>query len=363
MAPERPLGVACLGLGRLGMLHARTLAALPAVRLLAVCDVDPARAAEAATGAREARPTADPLEALSTPGVEAVVIATTTDSHADLVTEAASRGLQVFCEKPLALTLADARRAEESARVAGVLLQVGFMRRLDAGYRAAREAIVRGDIGRPLLFQSQSLDQGVSDSERFLATCGGLLVDVGLHDFDLAEWLMGRSVTEVDARGEILVHHQLARYGDVDNAVVTLRFERGGLGAVVLSHTASYGYDVTTTVIGESGAVRAGALAAEDMWRMAPQGAARRSFGHFLERFGPAYRAELDLFGRLARERRDGTPSEDTCPGGREGVRALEIALAARRSLERGQPEAVARVASPAAARTDTDHGGMATDA
>lgn len=343
MSPP-PLGVACLGLGRLGRLHAQHLAgAVPGVALRAVCDADPALRERSALDFPDARFCTDPLEAMAAPGVEAVVIATTTESHADLVTTAAAMGLQVFCEKPLALTVAEARRAAGAAAAAGVVLYVGFMRRVDAGYRRAWEAIARGDVGRTLLFQSQSLDQGVSDSARFLSTCGGILVDVGLHDFDLAEWLMGRPVVEVETRGEILVHRHLAEYGDVDNAVVSLRFAQGGLGVVVLSHTVPYGYDVTTTVTGETAAVRAGALAAEDTWRLTRGGAvAQRTFDDFLERFGPAYLAELGRFVGLARARRDGlSAADDAYPGGPEGVRALEIALAARRSLERGRPEAV----------------------
>ena len=351
MAAPAPVGVACLGLGRLGRLHAENLAGrVPGAVLRAVCDLDPTLRAWALAAMPGVLVTADPIEAMEAVGVDAVVVATTTDSHAALVLEAAARRRQVFCEKPLALTLGDAGRAAAAARAAGVLLYVGFMRRLDPGYRSAHEAVARGDIGRPLVFHSQSLDQGVSDSPHFLSTCGGLLVDVGLHDFDLAEWLMGRPVVEVSAQGEILVHEHLAEYGDVDNAVITLRFAEGGLGVVVLSHTAVYGYEVTTTVSGERGAVRAGGLAAEDMWRLGPDGlVARRSYGHFLERFAPAYLAELGRFVELARARRDGEGDAlQDYPGGPEGVRALEIALAARRSLERGRPESV-RPTRPAA--------------
>ena len=344
MAAPPPLGVACLGLGRLGLVHAQNVAGrVPGAVLRVVCDTDPAWAKEAPRAFPGVRFTADPLDAIASTGVDAVVIATTTQSHAALVRAACAMGRQVFCEKPLALAVEEAAQAAAGADAAGVLLYVGFMRRVDEGYRRAHAMIAQGAIGRPLLFHSHSLDRGVSESPRFLATCGGLLVDVGLHDFDLAEWLMARPVVEVAAQGEIVVHRQLAAYRDVDNAVVTLRFEGGGMGVVVLSHTAAYGYDVATTVTGDAGAVRAGGLAVADAWRMdAAGGIEQRAYGDFVERFGSAYLAEMWRFVDLARARRDGRAVAAAHPGGREGVRALEIALAARRSLASGRPEAVA---------------------
>lgn len=332
------VGVAVLGLGRLGWRHAENLAwRVKGAQLVAVADMDRARL-ERATGTWPGVfASTDAAQAIGHPNVQAVVIATTTDTHAGLVEAAAAAGRHLFCEKPLAPDTASAIHACEAAERARVLLQVGLMRRFDAAYSRAFRDIQDGRIGRPLVFRSTSLDGVVSDSAAFLATCGGLLVDVALHDFDLAEWLVGRPVREVHATGTIVRHEVLRAYGDVDVAFATLHFEGGGLGSVYVSHCAPIGYDVDSQVIGERGALMAGSLLHGEL-AFAGDGAYERPvYRDFLDRFGPAYLAELEAFIEAA-SRPDVGPVPMGADG-RAGVRALAVALAARRSLASGGRE------------------------
>lgn len=333
-----PLGVAVLGLGRLGWRHAENLAGRVAgARLVAAADKDLARLREAKSLWPETAATKDPLEAISHPKVQAVVIATTTETHADLVVATAAQGLPIFCEKPLGTDLASARRAADAAVRADVLLQVGFMRRFDESYARAHRLVAEGRIGRPLAFRSVSLDGVVSSSPAFLATCGGIMVDVGLHDFDLAEWLMGRPVVEVQARGDVVLHDVLRAYGDVDVASVTLRFAGGGLGSVYVAHCAPLGYEVWSEVIGDKSVIRAGSILRDELTTIGGGSYARGVYRDFLDRFAPAYLSEMEAFVRAVRSMPGGRVPMDA--DGTAAVRALTVALAARRSLQSGRAE------------------------
>lgn len=327
-----PVRVAAIGLGRLGAIHAENLAHhVPGATLAMVVDNDPERAA--AAGARYAVPYGtEPLVACMDAGIDAVEICTPSDSHAALIEAAARAGKAIFCEKPIALSLDDADRALAAVDRNGVLLQIGFMRRFDPAYLEARRLIDAGEIGRPLTFRSASLDGSISPSRDFLARCGGIFVDVALHDFDLARWLMRDEVVAVHAVGSVLVHHVLREVDDVDNAAVTLRFAGGGIGMVQVSHTAVHGYEIATEVLGDRGGVRAGRLRQTDLWRYTGDGRVEHdTVADFPERFALAYLDELIAFVASLRDR------SVPFAGGGDARAALAIALAARESLRTGE--------------------------
>ena len=338
-----PIRFAAIGCGRLGALHAENLAlAIPEATLAMVIDSDPAvaRSIGERLGVRWATQAA---AALSDPEIDAVAISTASDSHADLIVAAASAGKAIFCEKPIALDLDDADRAIAAVKRAGVPLQIGFMRRYDPAYIEAKQLIMSGQIGTTLTFRAASLDGSISPSRDFLKRCGGIMLDVALHDFDLARWLMDDEVVEVYATGAVLVHQVLRDIGDVDNAAVTLRFSRGGIGIVQVSHTAVYGYDIATEVLGTAGAVRAGELRRTDLWRFSGDGrVSHDTMPGFLERFALAYRQELAAFAIAVRDEYSPQPS------GHDGRAALAVALAARRSLNAGHPIRVEEAGSQA---------------
>src|SRR5205085_12229429 len=203
---------------------------------------------------------ADPYELIALPDLDAVIITTPTSTHSELVSAAAQGGQAIFCEKPLALTLEDTLSALEAVARAQVPLQVGFMRRFDSAYQKAKILIDSGQIGYPVTFKSIGRDPFCPQPEYAdPAKSGGLILDMGIHDFDLARWLMGSEVERVTAEGTILVCKVLESVGDIDNAVINLRFMTGALGNVEVSRNAFYGYDIRTEVLGSEGAVIIGA--------------------------------------------------------------------------------------------------------
>jgi inositol 2-dehydrogenase len=327
-----PLPIGVLGLGRMGQVHAQHLAGLPEARLVAVASRRPTIAREAAAryGAR-AYTSYDDL--LADRELRAVVIASHTHEHREHIEAAATAGLAIFCEKPLALSLEDADAALDAVAAAAVPLQMGLMRRFDPPYVQARRQIEEGAIGRPLTFKAVSRDPQlptVEDAEAQLR--GNLFIDLGVHDFDLARWLMGQEVRQVQAIGGALVYHRLAKEGGVDNGLVNIVFADGALGNVELSRNAAYGYDVRTEVLGSEGGLLIGGLQQTPLTMMSPAGVSHDVFPWFPERFKEAYLNEMRYFVECVRA--DRFPS----PDGEDDRAALEIALAATESLKSGRP-------------------------
>lgn len=338
---------AVVGLGRMGRFYAQVLAA-PGLRaeLFAVADPDPrARAAvHAELGVSRAFDSAE--AALALPEVDAVIIATVTSQHASVVIAAAEAGKAIFSEKPLALSLAETHAALTAVKRAGVPLQVGFMRRFDPAYRQAHEWIQAGRIGRPLIFKGVGRDPSCPPVDYANpANSGGLMVDMGIHDFDLARWLMSSEVERVSAEGTLMACTELESVGDIDNAVINLRFQSGAIGNVDLSRNARYGYDVRTEVLGSAGAVVVGGLSdtAGVGVQLLPRAAEPADpMPHFIRRFAAAYTAQIEEFGNCLEQGRQ--PSV----GGLEALAAFEIAAAATLSGRTGQPVSVAELRSPA---------------
>jgi scyllo-inositol 2-dehydrogenase (NAD+) len=320
------INIGVIGLGRMGQLYAHFLATqVPGAHLFAVSEVDEPARARFAAGYDVSRIFADPFELLNLPELEAVVIATPTSTHHDLVMAAAQAGKAIFCEKPLALDPVENVAMIEATEKAGVPLQVGFMRRFDAGYQRAKMLIDEGRIGAPVTFKSLSRDpfcppKNYLDPQKN----GGLLVDMGIHDFDLARWLMGGEIQRVSGEGTTLVCEDLKAVRDFDNAVVVLRFVNGALGHVEASRNAFYGYDIRTEVLGSEGALMIGAQQHTPVLLLTRSGAQHDTMPYLMERFGDAYREQLRHFVECLQTGR--APSV----GGREALAALKIAIAAQ---------------------------------
>jgi predicted dehydrogenase len=325
------VGLGLVGCGRMGAILGRAMARqIPGARLVAVADVDVevARRLAAELGVDAVDESAAELAARR--DVDAVVIATSSARHLEAIRAVAARGHDILCEKPLALTIDDTRAAIDAAARAGVRLQVGFMRRFDAAYRRGFGRLVRGDIGRPILFKSLQFDPGPPPpNQADPAVSGGIHIDMGIHEYDLARWLMGEEVAEVHAWGSVLAYPELASVADVDSAVVNLRFAGGATGSVELARSAS-AEDVRTEIVGEHGTIAIGARPTASAGRDAGTG-----WGTGPLRFDGAYVAELRAFVRaIARD-------EPVTVTGTDALAALRIALAARRSMEEGRPMAV----------------------
>ncbi len=327
--PKAPLGLAVIGVGVMGKRHAENLLrSVPEARVVVVADTDRERARTVAGELGVARFTANPDEAIRQPGVEAVVLASPAKFHAEGIRLAAAAGKAILCEKPLALTLPEADRALAAVEKAGVFLQLGFMRRYDPAYAAAKERIDAGEIGEPLIFKAIGRDPKAPPPSYFEAgLSGSLFLDASIHEFDLARWLMADEVACVQATGAIVACPELAAAQDVDIGFVNLHFARGGIGNVESFRQALYGYDIRTEVIGSKGTLQIGFYRGPvpPVWieSTTPPDFPR----HFLVRFEAAYLRELQDF--VARVSRGAEPAIS----GFDGRQALAIALAAERSF------------------------------
>ena len=326
---RRRARVALAGLGRMGRIHAGNLAGrCRSAELACVLDVRPVVAR--AVGEELGVPwSADVGSALGDDRVDALAVATDTGSHAALVTAAAAAGTPVFCEKPIALDRPSTVDALDAVRKAGTLLQVGFHRRFDPDWAAAAARIAAGELGDVYLFRT-SLRDMVPPDPRFLGGSGGFFVDMTIHDLDTARWLVGE-VVELTAHGAALSDPGFAEIGDVDTALVTLRFASGALGVIDNSRAAGYGYECSTEVVGRAASVRVDAPHRTGVeWRTAGA-SARDLVADFEQRFPLAYAAEMEAFARAVL---DGTPPR---VGGVDALAAYDLARAAERSWRAGR--------------------------
>lgn len=251
-----PVQLALVGLGRMGSVHAHALAALDEIDVVAVADPSSDARAKAAVLFPTARLLAEPADAFGLDDVEACVLATPTPLHPRQVRTAIEAGLHVLCEKPLSLDPAESFALDDLATRAGKILQLGFWRRYAPPWLAAKRAIEHGQIGEPLYIRLSQWDADPPPAS-FCdpAVSGGLAIDCGVHEYDLAEWFSGRNVVRVRAHAAPIVDHSLAAVGDVDNLVAVLELDGGMIATVDLSRNCRYGDDVRTEILGSAGAL------------------------------------------------------------------------------------------------------------
>ena len=332
------IGVAFLGVGRIGTSHLRTLAGIGNARIVVVADLDPSEAERGREIGRAERATADALDAIGDPAVEAVVIATPTSTHAGLIEAALRAGKAIWSEKPIALDLAETTRVVELWRETGLPVQMGFMRRFDPGYVRAKELIESGELGRVEQFRAYSRDT-YPPPPKFIRDSGGSFLDMSVHDFDLARFLVGE-VEEVSAWGSNIIDKRFEEGGDVDTAVTMLRFRNGALGVVEMSRRSAWGYDIRTEVAGALGKVVVEAAHKTPLTWSRRFGFEGDHYENFPDRFEVAFRLEFEAFIRTLAE--GGTPT----PGPEEALETLRLALAAKRSWQEGRPVRVDEVAA-----------------
>ena len=335
----KTVGVALIGSGRMGSFHGETVSRrLPDARLVAVADPAPGAAEKLATTLGADRAYADAAEVWTDPDVDAVVIAAPARFHADLVAAAATAGKGVFCEKPMALTLADADRAIDAARSAGVVLQVGFNRRFAPDWRAARALLDTGELGTPRLLRSMTRDPGGFDPARVPPNT--IFLETLIHDFDTLRFLNpDAEAVEVYATADALVEPEWRDRGLLDTAVVVVRFDNGAIATAEACFEAAYGYDIRGEVLGSLGMVQMGDGRRTGMTFSGAAGRSVETVRGDQELFLDAYTAELAAFVDAVRS---GTPAPVT---GEDARGALAIALAAAESVRAGRPVRIDEVA------------------
>jgi scyllo-inositol 2-dehydrogenase (NAD+) len=331
------LGVGVLGVGTMGMQHARNLRGLiPEAKLVAVADADIQRAETAARELELERFLGSAEALVSLPDVQAVVIATPAKFHGAAVRVSAQAGKDIFCEKPFTLTVSEADALIEITGKAGVRIQVGHMRRYDPPNIRAKQRIEAGEIGDPAIFKSLARDPAPPPISYMASGVNGTFFqDSAIHEFDLGRWIMGDEIDEIHAYGAILAVPELAQFGDVDTALVNMRFSRGALGAVENYMHSGYGYDVRTEIVGTKGSIFMGQVYESSEIVLTEQGARTRVVDNFLTRFRDAYLLEMADF--VHRILADQAPAVDAMDG-RQAVAAAE---AAERSYRDKRPVAV----------------------
>jgi len=309
---------------------------VPQAQLVAVTDVAAERARQVATEL-EIENSYCSLEAmLECKGLDAVVIATPDKYHMAAVKTAAAAGKDILCEKPLALTLADAHELLDAVSKAGVRIQVGFMRRYDPAYAAAMKRIEAGEIGVPVVFKSIGRDKDGPPLSAYQSNVNGMLFYTNtIHDFDLARWLMQDEVSEVHAYTTVSIRPEVAQFGDVVASVVNLKFGQGAIGNIESYAQAVYGYDVRTEIIGSKGSILVGSLNRTPATLLTAHGSTQPVADYFLTTFADAYLAEIQDFVESILE--DRPPRV----GGEDGLRALAIAVAAENSHLQAKPTKV----------------------
>src|SRR5947208_792231 len=290
-ALSKQLAVGVVGLGRIGTHHVHTLLGLDGVSI-SVTDADPERARRVADELG-VQAVATP-EALLEAGVDALVIATSTPSHAPLLQLAAASAVAAFCEKPVALDLGTLDRVRDAVERAGIVVQVGFQRRFDAGYEAGREAVAAGVVGKILVMRAATHDP-VPPPAEYIAASGGIFSDLHIHDFDAIRFVSGEEVTEVYADGAGLDAPWVGELEDVDVAAAVLRLSGGGLVIVSGTRRDPLGYDVRLEVFGTGDSIVVGQDARSPIGSVEPGAPSppRAGYRDFWDRFGPAYRKEL----------------------------------------------------------------------
>jgi predicted dehydrogenase len=325
-----PLGVGVIGVGTIGRQHAENVARrIAGARLVAVADANPETARRVAADLAVPRWFTTAEELAAVPEVAAIVVASSHHAHLDGILAAARHGKDVLCEKPITPTLAEADQAIAAVDGAGVRLQIGFMRRYDPAYVAAKRRIEAGEIGTPVLFKAIHRNPALPPSFRpqEAAVPVSVFVDAAIHDYDNARWLLGDEVTEVQAATAPVLEPDRPE----DLALSNLRFARGGLGNVEVYLTCGYGYDVRTEIGGTTGTIFIGGLRETNCLLATPAGVSYPAVNHWLVRFGDAYLIELEDW--VERMRTDQPPAVT----GADGRAALEVSLAAALSAREGR--------------------------
>jgi myo-inositol 2-dehydrogenase/D-chiro-inositol 1-dehydrogenase len=326
--------VGIVGAGRIGKIHAENIRYfIPEARIKTVADVAADDKLGAwARGLGVEKVTRDHREIMDDPSVDAVVVCSSTDTHADMVIAAAEKKKHVFCEKPVDLSVEKVRRALAAVEKAGVKLQVGFNRRFDHNFRRVHELVKSGALGDPQIVRITSRDPS-PPSPAYVKVSGGMFLDMTIHDFDMARYLSGSEVVEVYAQGAVLVDPAIGQAGDVDTAIVTLTFANGALGVIDNSRKAAYGYDQRVEVFGSKGSASCSNDAPSSVVVSSAEGVqGDKPLYFFLERYKQAFIDEMkEFFAALA----SGKPTPVT---GLDGLKPILIGLAAKRSLAERRP-------------------------
>ncbi len=336
----KQLNIGIIGAGRIGKVHMQSITYnVPTAKVLGITDVFKDGLQELADKYGIEKVYADYKEMLADKDIDAVLVCSSTDTHADISIEAAQAGKHVFCEKPVDLTPEKVKAVIEAVEKAGVKLQVGFNRRFDHNFAHVRSLINEGKVGNLELIKITSRDPEPPPAE-YAAVSGGMFLDMTIHDFDMARFLAGSDVTEVYASATCLVDPAIGEAGDVDTAIINLKFENGALGVIDNSRRAAYGYDQRIEVFGSLGAAMASNDTPTNVTVMNSDGVTTdKPLYFFLERYMQSFRDEMVQFV-------DAVLNDKPTPTtGLDGLNSILVALAAKKSVKEGRPVKISEIA------------------
>ncbi|MBE6784959.1 MAG: inositol 2-dehydrogenase [Ruminococcaceae bacterium] len=335
----KQLNIGIIGAGRIGKVHMQSITYnVPGARVLGITDVFKDGLQELADKYGIEKVYEDYREMLADKDIDAVLVCSSTDTHADISIEAARAGKHVFCEKPVDLTPEKVKAVIEAVEKAGVKLQVGFNRRFDHNFAHVRSLINDGKVGNLELIKITSRDPEPPSAE-YAAVSGGMFLDMTIHDFDMARFLAGCDVTEVYVNATCLVDPAIGEAGDVDTAIINLKFENGALGVIDNSRRAAYGYDQRIEVFGSLGAAMAANDTPTNVTVMNADGVTTdKPLYFFLERYMQSFRDEMIQFVDAVQN------DKPTPTTGLDGLNSILVALAAKKSVAEGRAVKISEI-------------------
>lgn len=333
MSEKKMITFGVIGAGRIGKIHAENLVTrIPGVQVLSIADIMLEAAQERAAHLHIPTATADYHDILADPNINAIAICSSTDTHAQIIVEAAEAGKHIFCEKPVDHDLAKIDAALVAVEKAGVKLQIGFNRRFDPNFRKVREMIAANKVGIPHILRITSRDPAPPPVE-YIKVSGGIFLDMTIHDFDMARYLMGCEVTEIYVAGGVMVDPAIGEAGDIDTAIITLRFENGAIGTIDNSRKAVYGYDQRVEVFGSGGMVATNNNTPDShIYSNADGVLSALPLYFFLERYAESFTQEMREF--VASIQNDTTPPVI----GMDGRIPVIMCMAALKSYQENRP-------------------------
>ncbi|MDW8797486.1 inositol 2-dehydrogenase [Staphylococcus pseudoxylosus] len=321
-----------IGAGRIGQLHINSLRNNKDVKIKWVSDLYCDKLSEWIAKVGIENKTKDHRDMINDPEVDAIVICSPTDTHVEIIKEAAAKGKHIFCEKPISLSLEEAEEAVEAVKQANVKLQMGFNRRFDKNFKQLHSILSKKELGKIQTLRITSRDPEPPPIE-YIKHSGGLFMDMTIHDFDMARYLMQSEIVEVYATGSALVNPEIAAYDDIDTALITLKFENGSIAIIENCRRSVYGYDQRIEILGDHGAIDVGNEQSSTLNYHRIDGIRRDNPPHFfLERYSDAYKVEMDDF--IAALQND----TDVICSIEDGYKAQQIALKCKESLISNQP-------------------------
>ncbi|TDT56493.1 inositol 2-dehydrogenase [Fonticella tunisiensis] len=335
----RKIKVGIIGAGRIGKLHAENIVNnFKNVEIKAIADVFADKIKDWANSIGIENVYSNHREILNDPEIEAVLICSSTNTHAQFTIEAANAGKHIFCEKPIDFDVNKIKEALSAVEKAGVKFQIGFNRRFDHNFKKVHDLVKEGKVGEPHIIKVTSRDPQAPPIE-YVKVSGGIFLDMTIHDFDMVRYLSGSEVEEVFTHAAVLVDPAIGEAGDVDTAIISLKFKNGALGVIDNSRRAAYGYDQRVEVFGSKGSVTVSNDTDSSAVLSTEDGViSEKPKYFFLERYKDSFVAELrDFFNAIEND-------TETPVTGMDGLKPVLIGLAARKSYEEGRPVRVEEI-------------------